>query len=34
MFRKPALEFLNILAYIKDKGEKRRADEERWKNTH
>ena len=34
MLEKPAIEFLNILAYRKDKDEKQRADVERWKRTH
>jgi hypothetical protein len=31
MFRKPAIEFLNILAYRKDRAERDKADLERWK---
>lgn len=31
---KPALEFLNIIAYRRDKLAKEREDIERWKRTH
>jgi hypothetical protein len=31
MFRKPAIEFLNILAYRKDRAERDKADLEQWK---
>ena len=31
MWEKTALEFLNILAYRKDKAEKEKADIEKWK---
>lgn len=34
MLEKPALEFLNTLAYRADKEAKERADIERWKRTH
>lgn len=34
VWRLPAIEFLNLLAYRKDKGEKEKADIEQWKKTH
>lgn len=34
VFSMNILEFLNVICYIKDKGEKEKADIERWKRTH
>jgi hypothetical protein len=34
MLDKPAVEFLNTLAYRADKAAKERADVEKWKRTH
>jgi hypothetical protein len=33
-FRMPALEFLNVIAYRKDKAEEERRQIERWKKQH
>ena len=34
LFGKPAVEFLNVCAYLKDKGEHDALELEKWKKTH
>lgn len=34
VFGKPAVEFLNVMAYLQDKGEWEKEELERWKRTH